>query len=443
MDADEPLAGNPPVLSMDEPIRPSDLLVRVALLPGSTRDAGTAGFPTDPGGVSLGRPLLFPVPAEELPSQLRRRAGAGGLRYYGVLFAFDLDPLPQGGQHAAVRFEVALADEGALAVQLHADGGALGLTFGAERARAVTPAADRAAAAAAARNGWLTRLAPRADRPRAWSFGAHRHRFGWNYEDAGGSGLPLTYGLHALIEVPSTTTVLTGRLGVRVRNRPGRLHTGGSWTATLHDTVPFREVLPDRVEHQGAAVRLCMAADVAGYSRRPNDLAARTQSWLVRVLREARHAAGIDESAVSLQFQGDGEFAVLPVGIDESRVIPRLVDGLDLALRRTNDGLGPAERMRLRFALHRGLMKPGDSGWVGAAAIAVHRILDSPPLRAALRDNPLVDYVLGVPDVLYQDVLRHSQLPPLPERFAEVTVDLPEKGFVEHCWLHVPIGEGP
>ncbi|MBL6280544.1 hypothetical protein JMF97_30885, partial [Micromonospora fiedleri] len=82
----------------------------------------------------------------------------------------------------------------------------------------------------------------------------------------------------------------------------------------------------------------------------------------MRSLAAARAGAGLDEATVVVQAQGDGQFAVLPVGIDESRVIPDLIFGLADALRRTNDGLSAEERVRLRVALHRGLMKPADSG---------------------------------------------------------------------------------
>ncbi|MEU8261539.1 hypothetical protein AB0C02_13080 [Micromonospora sp. NPDC048999] len=428
----------------DEPLRPSDVLARSVLRPSQARDPDGPDSPFGLGGVSCGRPLFFPVPEEDLPVRLSRRAEATGRHYYGMLVAFDLDQLTDGRRYTSVRFEVTLDNDDALAVRLDNDGGALGLSYGAGAPRPMTTAADRAVAAAgAARPGWLLRLAPRPGRPRAWSFGAHRNRFGWTYEDPSGRlFLPLTYGMHALIEVPASVSVLRGRLDVRAeslgtwRDRTVRRH------ATLQDAVPFREVLPGKVEPSSAAVRLCMAADVSSYSRRPNHLAERTQSWLVRALVDARRAARLDESAVAVQAQGDGQFAVLPVGIDESTVIPLLIGGLTDALRRTNHGLDPAERIRLRVALHRGLMKPADSGWVGAAAIAVHRILDSPPLRAALRDNPAVDYVLAVPDVLYRDVIQHSEVPPLPDRFTEITIDLPEKQFLEHGWLHVPAGEG-
>ncbi|MEU6020356.1 hypothetical protein [Micromonospora sp. NPDC047134] len=435
------MTGNHSTQPEEDRLRPSEVLARLSLRPDQVRGDDDPDSTFGVGTVSCGRPLIFPVPVEDLPVELRRRAQASGRHYYGLLVAFDLTEPPDARRYTSVRFEVTLDDEESLAVRLDRDGGTLGLSYTAASPSPLTPAADLAIHAATTRQGWLLRLAPRSGRPRAWSFGLHRHRFGWTYEDPSGAMfLPLTYGMHALIEVPPSTRFLSGRIGLRVetlgtwRQRPVRR------SATLVDSIAFGEALPENPVPSGAAVRLCLAADVTGYSRRPNHLAERTQSWLVRALAEARANAGLDEATVVLQAQGDGQFAVLPVGIDESRVIPDLVEGLAEALRRTNHGLSAEERVRLRVALHRGLMKPADSGWVGTAAIAVHRILDSPPLRAAIRDTPTADYVLGVPDLLYQDVIRHSVVPPLPHQFTEITIDLPDKGFVEHGWLHVPVG---
>jgi hypothetical protein len=98
--------------------------------------------------------------------------------------------------------------------------------------------------------------------------------------------------------------------------------------------------------------------------------------------------------------------------------------------------------MRVRLALHRGLIKEGPNGWIGAAPIAVHRILDSDPLRAALAGNPEADFVLGVPDSLYRDVIVPGELPPRADEFTAMPVEVPQKGFVEHCWLHVGAERG-
>jgi hypothetical protein len=160
------------------------------------------------------------------------------------------------------------------------------------------------------------------------------------------------------------------------------------------------------------------------------------QHDLVRILAAGRAMAGIDAAQVDPQPQGDGQFTVLPVGLDEAAVIPRLLRGLGAALSARNEA-EPADRIRLRVALHRGLVKEADNGWVGRATIAVHRILDSPPLREALAEHPGADWVLGVPDVLFADVLSAGDDPP-PSGFRPVTVDLPAKGFLERAWLYVP-----
>jgi hypothetical protein len=181
------------------------------------------------------------------------------------------------------------------------------------------------------------------------------------------------------------------------------------------------------------AVRLCLAADVERYSRLRTPAAARAQAWLVDVLAQARAHAGIDESTVDLQHAGDGQFAVLPPGLDESSVIPALIHGLESTLRDLNADLNDHARLRLRVALHRGHIGPAPAGWVGDSVIAVHRLLDAPALRQALRDRPDADFALIVPDMLYRDVVRHLPL----EDFNQTTVNMPEKNFTEHAWIQV------
>jgi hypothetical protein len=225
-----------------------------------------------------------------------------------------------------------------------------------------------------------------------------------------------------------------GAIGVEVRVATGR----GRVVGGLREAVPFAEPLTPSGVPAGAAVRLCMAADVAGYSRRGTAAHERIQAQIVDILDRARRAGGIAADTVRPQPQGDGQFTVLPVGIDESAVIPRMMQELGVALRAANDA--GADPLRLRVALHRGLVKEGANGWIGEAPIAVHRFLDSGPVRAALVEHAAADHVLAVPDVLYRDVLLHAVEPPLPDEFAPITVALPD-GRVEHGWLHAGPGD--
>lgn len=388
------------------------------------------GAPGPAGGsvsrVRCGRPLAYPVPPEDLPPLLRRRAGTSTGRYAGVFLAFDLDVLPAGQRYTGARFEATLTAPGARAVQLAADGDELGLVQG-EPASAVA-----LRTVGAARPGLLRRLGRRTGAPRAWTTGLQSPTFGWVYDDPRSTALlPRTYGMHAVVELPPSTTELAGVLTVQAEVDGDRLLTA---------SAEFREPFTAAEVPAGAAVRLCLAADVVGYSRRGNVSAEEVQHDLVRVLAQARAAAGIAESAVRPQPQGDGQFTVLPVGVDESVVIPRLIGRLRAALLDRDRERPEGERMRLRVAFHRGLVKEAANGWVGGVAVAVHRILDSGPLRQAIKENPEAPYVLGLPDVLFHDVIAHAVEPPLPADFRPMTVELPEKAFVEQGWLTIGAG---
>ena len=380
--------------------------------------------------VRCGRPLVYPVPVADLPPLLRRRAEAADHRYAGVLFSFDLDVLPPGQRYTGARLDVTLADPAARAVVLAADGDELGLVQEPGSVEPASAVALRTVAAARTRPGLLRRLGRRAGTARAWATGDRSGTFGGVHDDPRGTHLlPRTYGMHALVEVPPGATEIAGELTVQVEVT-GR---GGATAGP----VAFREPLAGDRAPAAAAVRLCLAADVVAYSGRPNAATEELQRDLVEVLGRARRAAGIEDSAVRPQPQGDGQFTVLPVGIDESVVIPRIVAALRSGLLARDAGRAAEDRMRLRVALHRGLVKEAANGWVGSAAIAVHRILDSPPLREAIKDNPEAPYVLGLPDVLYRDVIVHAVEPPRPADFRAMTVELPAKDFVEHGWLTV------
>lgn len=192
-----------------------------------------------------------------------------------------------------------------------------------------------------------------------------------------------------------------------------------------------------RIESDRPAVRLCLAADVERYSRFNNLQAVRTQERFVETLRRARRHAGLNESEVYVQNSGDGQFIVLPAGLDESAVIPGLIAGLSIALRQINDDLIEYARLRLRIALHRGLLQSGVNGWVGNSAVAVRRLLDSLPLRTALAECPNASFGLVVSDTIYRDVIARGYLGLSGESFRETTIKIPGKRFIERAWIYI------
>jgi hypothetical protein len=278
--------------------------------------------------------------------------------------------------------------------------------------------------------------------------------FGWLMGDPlGSTPVPHAFTAHAVLSVPAGVSALTVTARVDATLvRAGRWHRRSPrFHACSRTPVEFTLQLPvdeagtpaevrsvTRPDRRGGAVRLCLAADIQQFSRFRTPEAMRAQQRFVEVLAEARRYAGIEETEVEPQESGDGQFAVLPHGLDESTVVPRLIEGLRIALAHVNSDLNEHARLRLRVALHRGHIAPGANGWVGESSIAIHRILDSEAVRTALVTNTSADFALIVPEVLYREVVcqRYEQLD--PDEFVHVEVKSPAKGFTAEAWVYLP-----
>ncbi|MFJ7218657.1 hypothetical protein [Amycolatopsis sp. NPDC098790] len=276
---------------------------------------------------------------------------------------------------------------------------------------------------------------------------------GWLLGDPlGHKPVPLTTETRVVLCAPAELATLQGfvRLDASVltgRARSRRVHAGclpqlfevptpDGWSVPAAPAVDAARSVSSRQP----AVRLCLAVDTEAYSRFSSIEAARSQQRLVAVLEQARKQAGLNEADVDVQQSGDGQFSILPAGVDESVVIPRLVSGLRAALASTNADLNAHARLRLRVALHRGHVAAGVNGWIGGATIAVHRLLDSSPVRAALKSRSDADFALIVSDVVFTDVIADGYGTLEPAHFSVVEASLPEKNFAERAWVYVPQG---
>ncbi|GAA4587608.1 hypothetical protein GCM10023194_37070 [Planotetraspora phitsanulokensis] len=418
-------------------------------------------------GVDVARPYVYPVPDEMLPPALRSRAAGSGVRHYEALFAFDLDELPPDRHYTGVKFEVRLADDDALALRLGAGADALEDVVGPwpGTTPATTPgtvsvtmpgttpgstANSSASGEGAPVEGRVRRLVNRLRNvpgdPEPRVFGAQRPAFGFTLKaDPGRPLARRSYGLRVLLELPGDIPDLAGSLFVSTTISRVRRTWSDVFDAALATAQTFSEALPAAggpvvrpTTATAAVVRLCVATDIEKYSRFTDLAALRAQERLVAVLTAARRRAGIDEAGVDLQEQGDGQFAVLPPGIEEAKVIPDLVRALRMELHDVNADLNDDAVLRLRVAMCRGNIRRGANGYVGATAVTVHRMLDAPTVRAALRDETTAVLVLAVSDSVYMDVIAQGNGDLDPADFRRVTAKLPEKGFEEIAWILVP-----
>ncbi|HYN97286.1 MAG TPA: hypothetical protein VES42_25890 [Pilimelia sp.] len=185
--------------------------------------------------------------------------------------------------------------------------------------------------------------------------------------------------------------------------------------------------------------RLIVAVDMEQYSRKDNGRQHRSQRLLVDVIETAVETLGLQRSGWLIQPTGDGELAILPAETPEPTIVGHLVPVLNRLLTERNRDLAAGARVRLRVAMHIGLVHlDGAAGYPGDAVVTACRLLDAAPLKQALTAFPSAAVGLIVSDQIYQDVVRHRYGQIRPERFASVSVTIPDKKFDASAWIFVP-----
>ncbi|GAA4198570.1 hypothetical protein [Microbispora amethystogenes] len=182
--------------------------------------------------------------------------------------------------------------------------------------------------------------------------------------------------------------------------------------------------------------RLLVAADAEGYGRGDDMRHEAVQSGLVEVLQEAAAEAGLSMDRWSCQEQGDGRLCLPSPDDPELRVVDDFVWKLEAALRRHNRHLRDEVRLRLRLAMHHGVVVPGRNGYVGQAAVTVCRLLDANEARRALASAPQANLVVVFSERIFEDVVAQGHTGYRPGLFTEVTVRTKERD--ERAWMLVP-----
>lgn len=187
--------------------------------------------------------------------------------------------------------------------------------------------------------------------------------------------------------------------------------------------------------------RLLLAVDTEDYSRHDDRRQFDTQRRLIDVLTEAAAAAGLDRAAWECQEAGDGQLCVLPLTEREPLLVDDFVRELDVCLADLNHDLLPDARLRLRLAIHFGVVVPAANGYAGKGAVDVGRLADCAPARAALRQATTANLVLVLSERIFTETVaqRHTRL--TSDQFHQVEVH--NKTFRGPAWLYVPRFSGP
>jgi len=177
--------------------------------------------------------------------------------------------------------------------------------------------------------------------------------------------------------------------------------------------------------------RLCVAFGLDEPSG--GDAMATAVRRVTKTFAEVCTSMGLDRMLLNHHDTGDGQVGLLPVGIDEPRVVSSLVDGLTRALARLNTA-GRAS-VRLRLAFHEGVTTLTSDGFGGNAVTKVRQLAASEQLRAALDECPRASLAIMLSDPVFEDI-GHSGLP--AEQFRRVEIADPRRTARTVAWIYVP-----
>lgn len=139
--------------------------------------------------------------------------------------------------------------------------------------------------------------------------------------------------------------------------------------------------------------------------------------------------ASLGLSRMLLDRHSAGQVGVLPVGIDEPRVVSSLIAGLIWATAGPN--------VRLRLAFHEGVTTVAAGGFGGQAIAKVRRLAESPPLRAALAEHPGAGLAVMLSHPVFEGIG-----PRLPaDQFRQVETPGPGASSRDVAWIFVPQGQ--
>lgn len=179
-----------------------------------------------------------------------------------------------------------------------------------------------------------------------------------------------------------------------------------------------------------------LAVDVSGYGARTERAQAAVRAAMHRSVEEAARTSGIPWAECLRQDTGDGLFLLAPAYVAPQILIDPFVGQLDGVLRRHNELSSAEASVRMRVAVHAGLLQQDGDGWVGTAINTTARLLDMQVLRAVLKAADRASTALIVSAEIHRSVVEQRHVGLDTSAFQPVRVVAKELDTT--AWIYVP-----
>jgi hypothetical protein len=205
---------------------------------------------------------------------------------------------------------------------------------------------------------------------------------------------------------------------------PSELDAGRPSVRSPYDHRSIREPLHHTI----------VAMDVVDSGRLVDLLQLRMRADLRAIVTDVLARQSLDP-VVDYTDLGDGIRLIVPPTVTPAAMLDPFVPNLASALRQHRLLVSEAARLRLRIAVHMGLLHRDPGGWAGAPLVTCARMLDARPVRRVMAAADRPDMVLVVSQAVYDGIVRHGYgLDPAGFQ----PVDISEKEMAATVWVHVP-----
>jgi hypothetical protein len=183
--------------------------------------------------------------------------------------------------------------------------------------------------------------------------------------------------------------------------------------------------------------RALMSVDIEKSASRGDEAMAATKRTLKEAMQASFSASGLSWDDCHQTDLGDGLRLVFGRDITKSQLLEPFLNEMATRFLAHNRSSPAREQIRLRVAMHAGEVRMADGEVIGAPLETLARMLDAPPLKAALSAAPASRTVaLGMSQHFYDEVVARDHPGIAPDLFTRAPFTVKETESI--IWLHVP-----